>query len=66
MSEQVLLENLQNSLRLVSELRAASAHLWQTTADGMGVKHGREDGGKEKRFLSEVKSLLDGVGSKIG
>ena len=66
MSEQILLENLQNNLRLVTELRAASANLWQTTADGMGVKHGKEDGGREKRFLSELKSLLDGVGAKIG
>lgn len=63
---QILHDNLQNSLRLVTELRAASANLWQTTADGMGVKHGKEDGGREKRFLSELKSLLDGVGSKIG
>jgi len=66
MSEQILLENLQGSLRLVTELRAVSAILWQTTADGMGVKHGKEDGGREKRFLSELKSLLDGVGAKIG
>lgn len=65
-SEQILLENLQNSLRVVTELRAVSANLWQTTADGMGVKHGKEDGGRERRFLSELKLLLEGVGAKIG
>jgi hypothetical protein len=64
MSEQAL-ENLQTSLRLVTELRSMSGNLWQTTSDGMGAKHGKEDG-REKRFLSELKSLIDGVNTQIG
>ena len=52
MSEQILLENLQNNLRLVTELRAASANLWQTTADGMGVKHGKEYSYEHQQYPS--------------
>ncbi len=58
------MENLHSALKMVTELRAMSAILWQTTADGMGARHGREEG-REKRFLSELKSLLDGVATQV-
>lgn len=64
MSQSTDLQHLHNALRLITEIRARSGKLLQNVADGMAVKHGDES--KEKRFLSELKTLLDGVSGQIG
>ncbi len=72
------LENLQRCLLVVSEVRNLSGTLWRSVAQGAktGVKRpapsSEQAGGKtpvgpgEKRFLSHLKALLDGVASNIG
>ncbi|TRY63128.1 hypothetical protein TCAL_11663 [Tigriopus californicus] len=64
MSQSTDLQHLHSALRLITEIRARSGKLLQNVADGMAVKHGDEN--KEKRFLSELKTLLDGVSGQIG
>ena len=56
-------ENLQNSLKMIIEIRSRASELWKSVAEGMTSKHGDED--KEKKFLSELKLMLDTIGSKI-
>ena len=58
------LEHLHNALKLVSDIRSRTGKLWKTASDGTTVNHG-DDGVKDKRFLSELKSLLDGVNGQI-
>eukprot|EP00095_Tigriopus_kingsejongensis_P009055 maker-scaffold308_size214241-snap-gene-1.33 protein:Tk09055 transcript:maker-scaffold308_size214241-snap-gene-1.33-mRNA-1 annotation:"mediator of rna polymerase ii transcription subunit 27" len=53
------LQHLQTALRLIPEIRARTSQLLSQVADGLGVRHGEEN--KEKRFLAELKGLLDGV-----
>ena len=57
------LENLQNSLKTIVEIRSRASELWKSVAEGMKSKHGDED--KEKKFLSELKLMIDTVTSKI-
>ena len=58
-------ENLQSSLQTVLELRAKSNDALKTVGEGTTVKHGPENEGKEKKFLSEVKLMMDSVSSQI-
>ena len=57
------LETLQNSLKTIIEIRSRASELWKSVGEGMTSKHGDED--KEKKFLSELKLMLDTIGSKI-
>ena len=71
------LDNLRRCLRLVSEVRHLSGSLWQSLAAGSERSNKRsaaqmEAGGTaggvgpgEKRFLSHLKALLDGVTANI-
>ena len=60
------LEHLHNALKLVSDLRSRTGKLWKTASDGTTVNHGGGDEVvKDKRFLSEIKTLLDGVHGQI-
>ena len=56
-------ENLQNSLKMIIEIRSRASELWKSVVEGMTSKHGDDD--KEKKFLSELKLMLDTIGSKI-
>ena len=56
-------ENLQNSLKTIVEIRSRASELWKSVAEGMTSKHGDDD--KEKKFLSELKLMLDTIGTKI-
>ena len=58
------LEHLHSALRLVSDIRSRTAKLWKTASDGTSVNHG-DDSVKDKRFLSELKSLLSEVNGQI-
>ena len=57
------LENLQNSLKTIIEIRSRASEIWKSVAEGITSKHGEED--KEKKFLSEFKLMLDTINSKI-
>ena len=57
------LENLQTSLKTIVEIRSRASELWKSVAEGMTSKLGEED--KEKKFLSELKLMLDTINSKI-
>ena len=58
-------ENFQSSLQTVLELRSKSNDAIKTVSEGMTVKHGPENEGKEKKFLSQVKLMMDTVNSQI-
>ncbi len=76
------LDNLQQCLGLVSQIRNRSGTLWQTVAQGSSRAAADRDaaaandaseqqqqqsniGPPEKRFLSDLKALLDGVSSNL-
>jgi len=56
-------ENLQNSLVLLGQLRDSSNQVFKTAAEGVKSSHGEE--GKEKKFLSQLKGLIDTVGDQM-
>ena len=58
-------ENLQSSLQTLLELRSKSNDALKTVGEGMTVKHGPENEGKEKKFLSEVKLMMDTVNTQL-
>lgn len=57
------LDNLQNSLKIIIEIRSRASALWKSVAEGMTSRHGDKD--KEKSYMSELTLMLDTVGSKI-
>ena len=58
------LQNLHNALRLITEIRGRTGKLLQGVSDGMTVDHGDEL--KEKKFVTQMKGLLDSVNSQVG
>jgi len=56
-------DNLQNSLILLGQLRDSTNQVFKTAAEGVKGSHGEDK--KDQKFLGEVKSLIDTVGDQI-
>jgi len=61
-------ESLQNSLKLIVEIRSKASELFKTVLEGSGAKDDGGGGGhqnRETKYLSEVKLRLDTIDTKI-
>ena len=58
-------ENVQSCLQTVVDLRSKTANAIKAASDGTVSRHGAESEGKEKKFLSEIKLMMDVVSSQI-
>jgi hypothetical protein len=59
------LENFQCCLQMIIELRSKTADALKATSEGTTARHGPDNEGKEKKFLSELKLMLDTINSQI-
>ena len=59
------IENFQNCLQSVVELRSKTASALKAASDGTSARHGAEVESKEKKFLSELKLSMDMVQSQL-
>ena len=59
------IENFQNWLQMVVDLRSKASDALKATSEGASARHGSEAEGKDKKYLSELKLMLDNINSQI-
>jgi len=58
-------DNLENCLKLITEIRSGSWELWKSASEGTTAAQGEDGPPQNKKFLSELKVKLDTVAGKI-